>query len=431
MASRYSGIPPIRDPKSFYAVVPANSQNLSGYSAADTFPITRLPQTPIMEAMARNPVDIGHLRSPMDISLTKAIDRIKTCVGFVYDAEGQLGSCTLIASNLALVACHALEGIPDVRTVSVGFGFGDGLEYREYKILDIMEYHQDLDYAVVRLEGAPGGVYHPPKLSGEIYQEPSVLLHHPRNKPLQISVHASVSTGAYSDHLSAFHDSHYGSSGGGYINPQGRVFAMHLGSERNPRSLNVERLALPLSTIAQRVPRGIVALILNRKLPQDHVYCESEAGAPTYYIAPRVRGFILDLEKWNKDQAVVDSSGRFNYLLETNPPVLIEWYQKKHSSCWPGNWRGKKGSDFCLSLDDTVDLLEIIAKNCRVFMANPPRAQWQPPKESWDVDKAIFQAADRMDLYKHLTKRLGVNTLYVYAGYSGPLKIWEMHVYPE
>ncbi len=431
MASRYGGIPPnqFKDPKSFYSAVPANSQNLSGPSPLHTFSITRLEQTPIMEALTKE--DEGYFKHLGDVSLAKAISPIKTCVGFVCDGEGQLGSCTLIASNLALVACHSLEGISDVRNVRVRFGFGENLECRDYKILDITEYNQDLDYAVIRLNGAPGEIYPFPKLAKNVYQEPSVLLHHPRSKSLQISVHASVCTGLGGDHLSTYHDSHYGSSGAGYIDPQGRLFAMHLGSKRNFDNFNVERLALPLSTIAERVPVGIISRILQNKLPQNHTYAESQAGAPTYYIPNRSRNFILDLEKWDKVQMVQGDPGQINYKLETDPPVLIEWYQKKHSSCWPANWKGKKGSDFYLALDDTVDLLEIVANNCPLFIANPPEDQWKPSKKAWDIDKSVFQAAGRIDLYKHLTKSLKINTLYVYAGYSGPLKMWEMHVYPE
>lgn len=434
MASRYGGIPPdqFKDPKSFYAVVPANSQNLSGTSPLYAFSITRLQQTPIMEALTNDFTNEGHFRHLGAVSLAKAISPIKTCVGFVCDEEGQLGSCTLIASNLALVACHSLEGIPDVRNVRVRFGFGDGLECREYSILGVIEYNQDLDYAVIRLSGAPGDIYPFPKLTRDVYQEPSVLLHHPRGKPLQISVHASVYTGSHSDHLSAYHDSHYGSSGAGYIDPQGKLFAMHLASKRNSDNFNVERLALPLSTIAQRASKGIIALILGNKILQNHIYTQSEVGAPTYYIPSRSRDFILDLEKWDEARIVKGAPGQTNYQLETDPPVLIEWYQKKHSRLWPGTWSGKKGSDLGLpSLDDTVDLLEIVAKNCPLFVLNPPKDTWRPKKTAWDIDKAVFQAAGRMDLYKYLTKILGINTLYVYAGYSGPNKMWEMHVYPE
>ncbi len=408
--------------KEFHGVVPANTQTFVYQSPQGHFPVTRLAQTDILKAIQDNPVDDGHLRGPFDRSLAEVLTPIKESVGIMLNNNKQLGSCTLISANLAIIPCHCIEGIADVRELKVDFGFCLGGIIKEYSVKSILEYDQDLDFAIILLDGNPGIQHGYPDLcfSQTVYAVPA-LLHHPLGKPLQVSIHTFDQTLYQSHYLSTFHDSHYGSSGGAYISPSRTLVAIHLGAERELNNYNLIRLALPTTKIMQKNQKGILASLAKQSLNQKKAYGE-EIGEPIYYISYRERPFI-DLEKFFHKNLLEDCSYTLRAPSTAQPGVVIEHYQKKHCPNWPGIWKGKTGSSFSLHLDDMILLAEKLIDSEPMFgLFNPPNPK--PPKLYWDIDKK--------NLGNELFKKLrGQDTIGYYAAFDSASMSWQIHIFPD
>lgn len=88
-----------------------------------------------------------------------------------------------------------------------------------------------MDYAIVQLYNSPGSKNGYVELSLESPASELALLHHPLGKPLKISVHSFDQTFYDCFYLQTFHDTDFCSSDGAYIGPNGKLVALHLGSE--------------------------------------------------------------------------------------------------------------------------------------------------------------------------------------------------------
>ena len=418
--------------KEFYAVVPANSQDYSYASTAGSFRLTRLGQRDILPLLQDDPVEIGHLAGLYDVSISDVLNPYKESVGIMKNKEGcQTGSCSLITDNMAMIPCHCIEGM-DVRDLKATFGFALENEEaaRTYQVSCIIEYDPDLDYAIVQFEGEPGKNHGPLQLKSSYSltsQEPA-LLHHPLNKPLKVSVHTFIQTNYHQNYYSTFHDSDYGSSGGAYVDPAGVFVAMHLGSERNHNTMNLQRLALPIEEIIARNPNSIISCLANAKgLPQN----------TEVYEIPYIPRFFIDLEKY-EDSKKEKQGDCFIYRLrktEKNlPKVILDAHQGKHSPM-PGprsGGRGKKGTtqfkDF--TIDDTITLAEYLMTGDKVapylnaFMDD----RFSPPTITYEIEKDDKKKFGN-ELYKKLNKN-NVCAIQVSLCFDKTDQRWDMHFSP-
>ncbi|RAP32888.1 hypothetical protein DID80_08430 [Candidatus Marinamargulisbacteria bacterium SCGC AAA071-K20] len=277
--------------KNFYGVVPNNSQENTYASVQGHFDISRLPQTDVLEGISKNvgPSLMG------EVSLSKTLPKVYRSIGAIKNLDGHcLGTGTLIADNLMLVARHSLEGT-DVRNLSVTFEHckkpgGGYTPSSSYQVDSVMESDPQLDYAIVRLKGIPGLKHGTVTINNNSMPMTELaLLHHPLGKPLKVSVHTFVHTFYQSSYLNTFHDSDYNSSGGAYIDPSGQLVAMHLGSEINKHDMNLQRYAIPISEITKSVPIGILSQLADGKLDRNNAY---KSQRPIYYLEPIERHFI-------------------------------------------------------------------------------------------------------------------------------------------
>ncbi len=252
--------------KHFVGPVPANSQVSTYTQVAGQFRISRLAQTPVMQAMRYDPVDRGHLMGPYDVSLSRVLQNTYSAVGAVESGEGlHRGTAFLLAANVAILSRHTLEG-QDIR--SSGIRMGMVAQYgcavgQFYPIQSIIEDHPELDYMIVRLQGTPGLRHGYIRLSTSIPDTPLALLHHPLGKDLQVSVHTTVQSAYCSTGCTPFHDTDNGSSGAPYIAPNGTCVALHLGTEQNSFDTYLYRVALPIQTIVAHAPHGLVSQLLS------------------------------------------------------------------------------------------------------------------------------------------------------------------------
>lgn len=92
------------------------------------------------------------------------------------------------------------------------------------------------------------------EFDNNIASESTALLHYPLGKPLQVSVNSRDNSTLAALRFMTYHDSDFGSSGGAYMNHEGKCCAIRLGCERegNDTSHNTTRYALEIKTIYER-----------------------------------------------------------------------------------------------------------------------------------------------------------------------------------
>ncbi len=413
----------------YQAVVPANSEMQLYESPRGQFRVTRLSQTDVFDAIRFDPVDEGHLNGLNDKSL-RVLAPFAQSVGMMSYGNKQMGSCSLIAPNLAIIACHCIEG-RDVRNLDAKFGFVFDGEMQvthlgtEFKVLQVLEHDPSLDYAIVELEGTPGLQYGHLRIdpSEEINGEPA-LLHHPLGKSLKLSIHKVVTSQFEATFTSTYHDSDYGSSGGAYLSPSGNFVALHLGSVRDQFDMNLERLALPIQKILQKQPNSLLAYCAMHRL--TNAVIESIAQ-PTYFVPDFLRDLhFIDHEKFDRSK-LRDA----DYLLRpaTNelPAVVIDSHQMKHSPSWPGDYHGKKGTQFnqdMIGLDEAVELAEKIVEAMPLFKTRP-KVNTILNMTHWLLDKKALGN----ELYKKLK---GHNEIVlVDPAFKVETDTWNIHFYPK
>lgn len=284
--------------KDFYPAVPATtySEN-AGASIYGCFDYKRLKQTAVADLL-NGKIPPQEYQGVPHHSLADTLRSKVSPFGAISNSSGCLGSGILIGKNLLLVSRHSIAGHAlDDMVVELGYLEQEGFKFR---IKHIVEDNEKLDFAILDVEGEPGGIFKPASLSLEEHPfcEDLPLLHHPKGKSLQVSVHA-FGPRQLSSRIITYHDTDYCSSGGGYLNHRGKVIAMHLGSEWYPRFGNLQRSAIPISEIVKRVPHGIIAKIADGSIPRDTLY---HAAIPRFYLAPIESDFQLDEEgKFNQE----------------------------------------------------------------------------------------------------------------------------------
>lgn len=339
-----------------------------------------------------------------EVFLSTVVKQVYSTVGMLSIEGDQLGSCTLIAQNLAVVACHEVEGIDITKSVASFGNYLDNLHQqtllgKEFKVVGVIEHDQEMDYAVIMFEDLPGEEFGYGKIrKGANADENPVLIHHPIKKPLKASVRPVERSNYYQRLYKTHHDSDYGSCGGGYYSPSKELVALHLGAEREQTYWNLVRYALPIDIIIQEKTISIFSKISDEKIDQTQPFFPS--NKPTVYIPPIERKYI-DLENYNNV-----NMKEYGYIVRTpdgdSPGIIIDSHQKKHSPAWPAQYGGGKGSIFPLTItnDHVVEIAEALPNIDLLFNARgsgPKKKLW------WDIKKGVFSSA----LYKKLTNPPG------------------------
>lgn len=278
--------------KSYYPVVPYNTQCSRLTPLMGEFDCPRLPQTNVFD-LIKSSSPSGQLGI---VSLGKIISPLLNVMGTIESGGKNLGTCTLIAHNLVLVARHAIEG-QDVKLLKVTFGYTEfnGAFYEGgHTYFDrVVEEDALRDYAIVQLKEPLGKNLGFAPLNADVTLSAPALLHYPLGKPLKVSVHAFVQTQCQTDCLLTYHDSDYFSSGGAYFDPKGRMVALHLGAELEQGTMNLLRFALPLETIVRRNPHSLLNKFASGQLSQA---CSYTAENGLTYLAPARHHFLIDEE---------------------------------------------------------------------------------------------------------------------------------------
>jgi len=237
-----------------------------------TFSVERLAQTYLLGTVNLPNKDV-RMHQSRSASI-KVLQPFAMSVGMIRRKEGKkgigIGSCVLISKRLVLTAYHTIEGIV-IENLRVRFGYVKGLETSKYRVKGVVDFNQNLGYAVLKLNRSVKNSS-PLLIDEEISSEPIALLHHPLQKRLRVSINTFAEATFESNFLSSHHDTDFGSSGGGYINADGRLVALHLGAVaifRGERALTFERLALPISKIIEQNPDGITAQLIQGYFSED------------------------------------------------------------------------------------------------------------------------------------------------------------------
>lgn len=412
--------------RSFYGIVPSNSQADCFASPQGAFTISRLQQSDILKVLEANPTDSFCLQGLYDVSIKEVLNSLWQSVGQVMFSNVHLGGCALISKNLILVPCHVIEGL-DVRKMSAIFGRVRVSETEEllgnfYPVLGIVECDPEIDYAILILDGKPGEEHGFLRLGMDV-TTPTALLHYPLGKSQKLSVHAFDQTVYSNRYRDTYHDTDYGSSGGSYIAPSGALTAIHLGSQRIPHSFNLLRLALPIQTITNEKPNGILKKFLRSNIFQDDSYCKEDIIS--YCLQQYQRQFI-DFEKYEKSQFIENVGYFVKNPKDTQPGVIIDSHQKKHTPEWPGPPQsGARGSTFPNSVgaDDTIRIAEIITSDLDIF--NTIHSE----------NKAVYKIRwpiERKSLGNELFKKLkNFSQINIDAAFNSKSVCWEIHFHPS
>jgi hypothetical protein len=133
----------------------------------------------------------------------------------------------------------------------------------------------------------------------------------------------------------------------------------------------------------------------------------------------------IDFEAFDHEKLSKDYSYHLRPANNALAGVVIEAYQAKHSPGWPGGFAGKKGTQFNLTLDETIRLAKVIINTHDLFHGlNPPNHK--PPKSHLMIDRDL-----REKLGKGLFKKLQNQSIEIHAGFNAKKKSWEMHFFPQ
>lgn len=332
--------------KAFYPVVPHNSQTFRYMPVTGHFDITRLGQTNVLDLIYSRPFAPKQFGV---VPISETISPLLRKMGTMQDqATGEsLGTCTLIAENLVMVARHAVQG-RNVQNIHVRFGqtefnnqsFTTGNASFECVIEDDIS----CDYAIVQLKEPIGRRLGYVSLSAQehVMTEP-VLLHYPLEQSLKASIQTFVQTSYETKHLLAYHDSDYFSSGGAYFDPQGRMIAMHLGSQLEGDTMNLLRYAVPLRNIVRKNPRSILSLFTAGELSQANSYTHKAAAV---FLVPAPHNYLIDEEGYQsekilrnllkkhlaKDQKIRRTKSGAISFSETNLSYIASKYPREYNA---------------------------------------------------------------------------------------------------
>lgn len=248
----------------FYGVTGSSSSSCgsSSYfsSLKDFGPLH--PQTPVQTILQQ--------QQPEQQLERAIVARYYPAIGVLVERVGAnmaspRGAAILVASNLVLVPRHCVQ----MKAWSVLLvRFSDGHSSFERRILGVVESTEaQVDYVLLLIE--PLGIV-PVRLPLAPEVEPAwatgaassklLLFHYPLGcelHQLAVSLHKSCKGSlASSPLLELYHDSDAGSSGGAYLDVDGYLVAMHLGSGENPMRMCVQRYALPIAYLYYMYPQG-------------------------------------------------------------------------------------------------------------------------------------------------------------------------------
>ena len=294
-------------PATAYRAFQLQSQGQLPMAALHKFDIDRLSQTDVSNIDSIKPQG---LRSVGEVSLARVVKDRANQMGTMRDwstGEG-IGSCTLIADNLVLVARHAVAG---VGITDIGIDFGYYLDREGFPcwissatVVNVIEDDREHDYAILQLDKSVGATLGcvPLSIQPDILTAPA-LLHYPLNGPLKVSVHTYNQSPGRIGPIRMFHDSDYYSSGGAYFDPQGSMIAMHLGSEGGTRSWNLMRYAMPLGDIVTQKPQSVLAQLVEDGLSQNVSYSRHDQQRVDY-LRPAPHNYLIDEEGYRSEQVL-------------------------------------------------------------------------------------------------------------------------------
>jgi len=111
------------------------------------------------------------------------------------------------------------------------------------------------------------------------------------------------------------------------------------------------------------------------------------------------------------------SDGDYIFWASNGHYIMVEFYQKKHSPTWPGNYQGEPGSTFPFGVDDTIKLAKELATKAPLSHSKP--TDTNPPLLCYDASEF-----DTLKKYKKISQ------VCVYAGFQSDFG-WKMHFYPK
>ncbi len=289
--------------KAFNAPVPSNTQGFTEMPKNGIFNPRRLEQTDVLYVPppAQQPF-FGEI--PLALVVSKNICNM----GAITTHTGEnLGTCTLISENLVLVARHTIEG-HDIRYLHANFVYHfqhDGPLYTCHQAwFDyVIEDDPECDYAIVKLTtSVKRNEYVKLNVSDDPITE-LALLHYPLGKPLMVSVQALDQTQHYSNYLVTNHDTDYFSSGGAYLDPLGKLTALHLGSQLGGDRFNVSRYAITLKRIVERNPGSVLLQLANGSLLQNVSYSSEKRQ---YFLELGTQPFLMDEEGYQSKKILTN-----------------------------------------------------------------------------------------------------------------------------
>lgn len=187
------------------------------------------------------------------------------------DSSSKFCSGTLISEDLYLTASHCIEGgNPTSNYVAFNYEKAGNsqtvLPQSHFKVAEVVEEggSDQIDYAILRLEGKPGAKFGFRKVNADKLEENALLtiIQHPSGETKQVEIghKGKVNSGVYMGYGDI--DTEPGSSGSGVLDDNGMVIAVH--TNGGCGSTGGENKGVKMTEIA-KVSKTIKALVAKNK----------------------------------------------------------------------------------------------------------------------------------------------------------------------
>jgi len=241
--------------------------------------------------------------SPLTESGKSAVTRVAKYVGKLCLGDEVCSTAILLNKDYLLVPRHSIEGklINRLHLDIAG---------NKIKCECVVEEDAELDYAVIKITG--GHAMRPVQFADEVLSD-TILLHHPLGESLAVSGHSRVQENMeharVDDVVGVSHDSASGSSGGAYIDSDGKIVAIHLGLDLYPDEFSMtanmgtgsaERYMMPIGSIVSKNPHSILM----------HLNESAQLGINALFLNP-----IDRIVSWEREG--LQSQSKFTQLLKT------------------------------------------------------------------------------------------------------------------
>lgn len=222
----------------------------------DSSDISILPQSNVIEI-----IDSG-----IYPNLAQAIFPLCSAIGTLNNKSRHLGNCVLISKDLVIVPYQLVMEFP-IKDLRVEFGLlqEDSFSMHSYPMENIIQCNQDLDYAIVKIDGKAGENFNFAKLYLSKPREDlgeyssSAFLQWGANKQLQVSVNTYQRINL-KNRCYPFHRLDTGSRGGLFIHPNGKLVGMFLGlKEGMPNILYMKEIFADTEGIVNAFAKGILS----------------------------------------------------------------------------------------------------------------------------------------------------------------------------